>query len=290
MIFVAVAIASAAYTPLMPLADTYALRGLGARGRAYGPVRLWGSAAFIAGTFAAGAAADMVPARQLIWLIVAACALYAFASLALEPLEPAPPHAPDAAGRRTSLLRNPAFLTMLAAASLIQSSHAVYYAFSTLSWSRSGLDGTAIAALWALGVVAEIVLFAVSARLPPAFTPSVLLIVGAGGAVLRWSAMAFDPPVAALPWLQLLHGLSFGATHLGALGFLVRHAPPGQGASAQGTLSIVLGLATALVTGLSGLLFAAYGSLAYAAMALAAVAGGACGLVAHRLDRDALRR
>ena len=33
-------------------------QGLGARGRAYGPVRLWGSAAFILGTFAAGFAAD----------------------------------------------------------------------------------------------------------------------------------------------------------------------------------------------------------------------------------------
>src|SRR5262249_55787776 len=38
-------------TPLMPLAGTYALRGLLARGRAYGSVRLWGSFAFIVGNF-----------------------------------------------------------------------------------------------------------------------------------------------------------------------------------------------------------------------------------------------
>ena len=38
----------------MPLAETYALKGLPARGRAYGPVRLWGSFAFIAGSFLAG--------------------------------------------------------------------------------------------------------------------------------------------------------------------------------------------------------------------------------------------
>jgi hypothetical protein len=47
-------------TPLMPLAETYALKGLMARG-AYGPVRLWGSFAFIFGTFAAGFAADAIP-------------------------------------------------------------------------------------------------------------------------------------------------------------------------------------------------------------------------------------
>src|SRR5215475_14839128 len=61
-------------TPLMPLAETYALKGLLPRGRAYGPVRLWGSFAFIAGNFVAGFAADQIPARHLIWLMVAASA------------------------------------------------------------------------------------------------------------------------------------------------------------------------------------------------------------------------
>ena len=63
-ILIAYALASLAFTPVMPLAETYALKGLSARGRAYGPVRLWGSAAFILGTFAAGFAADTIPARR----------------------------------------------------------------------------------------------------------------------------------------------------------------------------------------------------------------------------------
>ena len=71
-ILIAYALASLALTPVMPLAETYALKGLGQRGRAYGPVRLWGSAAFILGTFVAGFATDTIPARHLIWLIVAA--------------------------------------------------------------------------------------------------------------------------------------------------------------------------------------------------------------------------
>ena len=49
-ILLAYTLASLALTPVMPLAETYALKGLSARGRAYGPVRLWGSAAFILGT------------------------------------------------------------------------------------------------------------------------------------------------------------------------------------------------------------------------------------------------
>src|SRR5271165_7082939 len=50
----AVAAASLAAAPTMPLADAYALKGLEIRRRAYGPVRLWGSIAFIAANLAGG--------------------------------------------------------------------------------------------------------------------------------------------------------------------------------------------------------------------------------------------
>jgi PPP family 3-phenylpropionic acid transporter len=288
-IFIAYAIASLAYTPVMPLTETYALKGLTARGRAYGPVRLWGSAAFIAGTFLAGFAADAFPARHLIWLILAGTVLIALSAATLQPLTSHAMPASEQPGPRRSLLRNPGFIAVLAAASLIQASHAVYYGFSALAWRAQGLDGTAIAALWALGVIAEIVLFAVSGRLPPFFEPTVLLTIGALGATIRWAAMAFDPPGLVLPALQLLHALSFGATHLGALTYLSRHVPAGQGATAQGYLAIALGAAMAAATGLSGVLYQAFGSLSYAAMALSAIGGGVCALVARRAVRVAVR-
>jgi MFS transporter, PPP family, 3-phenylpropionic acid transporter len=285
-ILLAYALASLALTPVMPLAETYALKGLTARGRAYGPVRLWGSVAFVLGTFAAGFAADTIAARNLIWLIAVASLVSALSALTLAPLAVGVMPAPQPAPPRKSLLRDPAFIAVLAAASLIQSSHAVYYGFSALAWRSAGLDGTAIAALWGLGVVAEIVLFAVSGRLPPFFRPTVLITIGAAGAALRWAAMALDPPSYALPWLQLLHAASFGATHLGALGFVSRHAPPGQGASAQGYLAIAVGVTTAGATGLSGWLYGSFGAGAYAAMALAAVAGGAFAQIAQRARRE----
>ena len=81
------------------------------------------------------------------------------------------------------------------------------------------------------------------------------------------------------------HALSFGATYLGALAFVARHAPAGQGATAQGYLSVAHGLTMAGATGLAGWLYGAFGSRAYAAMALAAVVGGACGYVARRTRR-----
>ena len=285
-IIVAYAFASLVYAPIMPITETYTLRGLTARGRAYGPVRLWGSAAFIAGTFLAGFATDVIAARHLIWLIFAGMVLAALSAVMLAPLET------DAHARRRhphppakSLLRDKAFLAVIAAASLIQASHAVYYSFSALAWRSDGLGGGTIAALWALGVIAEIVLFALSARLPPSITPTRLLLIGALGGALRWSAMAFNPPTVALPFLQILHAATFGATHLGALSYLARHAPRGQAATAQGYLAIALAAAMAAATTLSGVLYQAAGALSYAAMASVAVAGGLCALVAHRAGR-----
>jgi PPP family 3-phenylpropionic acid transporter len=276
-------------TPLMPLAETYALKGLMARGRAYGPVRLWGSFAFILGNFAAGFAADVIPARHLIWLMVAASTLIALAAWALAPLATDGPEQVAQGMQRRKSLRDPAFIAVLAAASLIQASHAVFYGFSAVQWYAAGLDGTFIAALWALGVAAEIVLFAAQGRLPPFLTPTMLLMIGASAGVLRWLGMALDPPALALPWLQLLHALSFGATHLGALMFLAYHAPAGQAATAQGYLAIVAGLAMAAAMAISGVLYEDFGSRAYAAMALMAIAGGACGFVAHRIAPDPAR-
>jgi MFS transporter, PPP family, 3-phenylpropionic acid transporter len=284
--FVAIAVAymlaSAAYSPVMLLADAYALRGLAELGRAYGPVRLWGSAAFILGSFGAGALLDVIAARDLIWLITGGMGLALAAAAMLAPLggRAVDPKGPAPSGRK--MLRDSAFLAVIAAASLVQASHAVYYGFSTIAWGAAGLDGKAIGALWAIGVLAEITLFAISARLPAICGPTVLLLMGCAGAVVRWGAMAFDPPAAVLPALQCLHGLSFGATHLGAIGFVARTAPSRLAATAQGYLAVALGLAMAGAMGLAGVLYQRYGSLAYAAMALAAGIGALCALAAHR--------
>src|SRR5262245_48141799 len=283
-IMAAFALASLCSTPLMPLADAYALRGLRGLGRGYGPVRLWGSVAFIVASLGAGFLLDIIAARDLIWLIVAATVLTAAAAGILSPIGGRADRAPAKTPAAGALLRDRPFLAIAAAASLIQASHAVYYGFSALQWQAAGLGGGTIGALWALGVLAEIVLFAISGRFPLA--PTTLLLLGAAGAVIRWGAMAFDPPALLLPVLQCLHALSFGATHLGAIAFIARAVPAEIGATAQGYLSVAGGLVMGAAMGLSGALYARWGGAAYAGMALAAALGGAFVLVAQPPTRE----
>jgi PPP family 3-phenylpropionic acid transporter len=279
--------ASAAQMPLFTLADVYALRGLKPHRRAYGPVRLWGSAAFVATSLMAGAVLNLIAASDLIWLVVAATGLSLATACALSPIEVRPPVTASAAPSARLLLRDPGFLAVATAASLIQASHALYYGFSTIDWQSAGFDGPAIGALWATGVLAEILLFAFSARLPASFTPGVLLLIGAGGAAVRWTAMAFAPTnLPLLLLLQCLHAFSFGATHLGTLAYVARTAPAGLAATSQGYVAVMLGVAMASAMGLSGLLYGRFGGAAYAAMAAVAGAGAVAALVANRLQTD----
>jgi MFS transporter, PPP family, 3-phenylpropionic acid transporter len=143
-----------------------------------------------------------------------------------------------------------------------------------------------IGILWALGVVAEIVLFAFAARLPRMIGPVTLLLTGAAGGILRWSAMTFDPSAVLLFPLQLLHALSFGATHLGTMMFLSQNAPEGNRAAAQGDVSTASSVAMAAASALAGVLYGASGAMAYAAMAVLAAAGGAIALLAVRATRN----
>jgi MFS transporter, PPP family, 3-phenylpropionic acid transporter len=201
-------------------------------------------------------------------------------SLWIEPLQSKPSASDTPAA--APLWRNAAFLSVIAAAALIQSSHAVFYGFSTIDWKTAGFDGVSIGLLWAIGVVAEIVLFALSGRLPPTLTPQLLLLLGAAGGIIRWGAMALDPPGWSLPLLQCLHAATFGATHLGLIGYIAHHAPERFSATAQGYFAILSGLLLGVSTGVAGFLYECFGGASYAGMALIAAVGGIV-LIAARM-------
>jgi MFS transporter, PPP family, 3-phenylpropionic acid transporter len=277
VILVVAVLAAILGAPVLPLGDAYGLKGLASRGLSYGPVRLWGSVAFIAANLGGGLLLGVLAPADLIWPIAAAFAAMALSTLGLRPLPSEPAAARPAAAMP---LRRPGFLLVALAAGLVQASHAVYYGFSSLDWTARGLGGPAIGALWALGVGAEIALFAFSGRL--ALGPIPWILLGAAGALVRWAAMALDPPPPVQAGLQLLHALSFGATHLGAMQYLAAAAPAGGRATAQGDVAVVVGLMTAGATLLAGALYGRYGSAAYGTMAALAGAGAVCALLAYR--------
>jgi PPP family 3-phenylpropionic acid transporter len=173
----------------------------------------------------------------------------------------------------TALLQEPSFLAIIAASALIQGSHAAYYTFASITWQLSGLGGLTIAGLWVLGVLAEIVVFALS----PRFTlqPWVLVVIGALSAVARWLITAQAPPVAVLAAVQLAHGLTFGLTQVGIMGLLVRHVHIHVMARGQGYLAACGGIVASSASILSGAIYARHGQGVYYVMAMMALLGAA---------------
>ncbi len=122
----------------------------------------------------------------------------------------------------------------LAAATLIQSSHAVYYAFGTLYWQRLGYSDAVIAWLWAEGAIAEVVLFYFGAGLVRRCGPLMLMALGGRAAAralgrdrLRHVAAGLRRAAAA-PRLELRRGASRARCI-----FSTRRVPPERAATAQ---------------------------------------------------------
>ncbi len=270
LVFLAFVATACMWTPIVPLTDAYALRGVARYGLKYGPLRLWGSAAFVVGALACGLLVDLIAARYLIWVIAALAALGAAGSLGLKPLDK-PKTPPAALHGATALLRESGFVVIVLASALIQGSHAAYYTFASINWQLSGLGGLTIAGLWVLGVLAEIVVFALS----PRFTlqPSALVVIGAMCAMVRWLIAAQEPSVAVLAVVQLAHGLSFGLTQVGTMGLLVRHVPMHIMARGQGYLAACSGIVAGGASILSGAVYARYGQGVYYIMAAMALSG-----------------
>jgi MFS transporter, PPP family, 3-phenylpropionic acid transporter len=269
-IFLAYAATCVLWTPMVPLTDAYALNGVARFGLNYGPLRLWGSASFVIGALACGLLIDVIAARELIWIIVALAVLGAVASLMLHPLDQLGKRVPASSGHGASL-RQASFIAIIISAALIQGSHAAYYTFASITWQSEGLGGLTIAALWALGVLAEIVVFALSPRFTLA--PAVLLVIGGLTAVVRWVITGMGPSVPLLAVVQLAHGLTYGLTQVATMVLLVRQVPVQLMARAQGYFAACTGIITSTATILSGPLYARYGQEVYFVMAAMAFTG-----------------
>lgn len=281
---------AAFWTTVIPLSEVIAMTGVRRLGLDYGRMRLWGSLSFIAASVGGGFAIAAAGPQAALWVLTAAALATVAAAICL-------PHPP---GARTAdatpaeprglkladalaLASSPLFLLFVAGSSLSQASHAVFYAFGTLHLQKQGLSPAWIGLLWAVGVVCEIGLFSISGTLVKRLGPLRLMLIGALAGAVRWPLMALDPHVALLVPLQALHGLTFGATHLGAIHFMGAAIPPSHAGTAQGLFATLTGAGMGLSLIASGPLYAALGGGAFTVMAVPAMVSICATLLLSRL-------
>jgi MFS transporter, PPP family, 3-phenylpropionic acid transporter len=283
-------------TSIMPLVETLAVAEVQNTGLDYGRARLWGSLTFVIMGLLGGAVLDVYGRGAGLWLLVVSAVLTVAAAYALPADKPIPvPEAsstprPSALVEAKTLVRNPLFLLFLLSVGATQASHATFYTFGTLHWQNQGVSSLWTGALWATAVLAEVALFAWSTPVVRRFDPVTLLKLGAAAGVVRWFVMCFDPPLSLLLPLQLLHALTYGATHLAAIHFIARAVPDTASGTAQALYaSVAAGVLMGLATLASGPMFAAFGGKSFiAAAALSAVGLASAILLAERWNGQLL--
>lgn len=288
MIATLVAVSAIGLAPTVPLCDLMTLAAARVNPRVdYGMTRLFGSAAFLAATLGGGALLAVFDTAFIVIALALCAALAALATRLPIPDDGAPPqmdtarvapHGPDGFSLKGCLV------LAVAATAAIQASHAVLYGFGALHWQTQGYGGEAIGIFWALAVLSEMLLFARLGRhVGSARMGFWLIAAGAVLAAARFALMALSPPAWGVVILQILHGGSFGATHLGAMSLLAALAPAGARAAWQGRVAASHAFAMAGVTAASGPLYRALGEMAFLAMVPVALAGLGLILAAWRL-------
>lgn len=265
-----IVLAAMCWAPIMPMLDAVAVEQSDAGLYDYGRVRIAGSITFIAGSLGAGALLLVIDKDSLIWVLLVTHILMALSAFVLPQLGAAKAanNSPPTIAAAGKVLMTGSFALLILVAGLTQTSHAVYYSFGSLHWESLGYSAVTIGGLWSIGVVAEIGLFMYARGSIERMGPVLLLLAGAGFGVLRWAGMAFDPPLAVVVLLQVLHAASYGMTHLGTIYYIRRFMDADFAGTAQGVfVAISGGVFMTCAIALAGWAYGAHSALSYLWMA-----------------------
>jgi PPP family 3-phenylpropionic acid transporter len=266
---------------VLPQFEVITLAHLQGQTARYSQIRLWGSVGFILTVVGLGRlfewfSLDAYPLALL--LIMAGIVGSSWWVPNAQP--PSSGQRPAGEGFFKQLL-SPGVLVFYISVALMQLSHGPYYTFLTLHLEHLGYSRGIIGMLWAVGVVAEVLMFMVMSRVLQRFSVRHVLITSFALASLRWLLLGnFADHLSVLIFAQLLHAATFGSYHASAIHFLQRSFGPrqqGQGQALYAALSGTGGAMGALYSGYSwnalgaGWTFAIASLAAFIAAILAAI-------------------
>ncbi|MGS4678724.1 3-phenylpropionate MFS transporter [Enterobacter soli] len=260
------------FSPLVPLTDALANTWQKQITMDYGHVRLWGSIAFVIGSALVGKLVSLYDYHAILALLSVGIASMLLGMLLR------PSVMPQGESRHQESAGWPAWRALvvqswrfLACVCLLQGAHAAYYGFSAIYWQGAGYSASAVGYLWSLGVVAEVIIFALSKKLFRRFGARDLLLLSAVCGVARWGIMGWTTE---LPWLivaQILHCGTFTVCHLAAMRYISAREG-GDVIRLQAVYSAVaMGGSIAVMTVFAGFLYQQLGHGVFWVMALVAL-------------------
>ncbi len=247
------------WNAILPQYEAMTLNHLGDDTHRYSMVRLWGSLGFIVIVVMMGALlenddTDLIPI--VVWITFIVIAFTSF----MVPEKLNTPHAEHSP--IWHVIKQPKVLAFLIVCFLMLCSHGPYYTFYTIYLEEQGYSSQMIGILWAVGVLAEVIMFLLMHRLLPMFGPRKLLIVTLLLTTLRWLIIGFFVDDLSMLFLaQLIHAFSFGLFH--AVGISLVHdyfkgSHQGRGQALYASTSYGAGVAVGSL--ISGILWDQWGA------------------------------
>ena len=243
----------------LPQFEAMTLNHLGEDSHHYSMIRLWGSLGFIVivvliGDLLQTHGTDIIPLVVLFTFFF----ILLFSFIVPEKLNtPHADHSPI-----WHVIKQPKVMAFLVVCFLMLCSHGPYYTFYTIYLEEQGYSSHMIGILWAVGVIAEIIIFLLMHRLLPAFGARKLLVMTLLLTTTRWLIIGFFVDnLAMLLLAQLIHAFSFGVFH--SVGISLVHeyftgSHQGRGQALYASISFGAGVAVGSL--ISGLLWDSMGA------------------------------
>ena len=241
------------WNAVLPQFEAVTLFHLKSDAHRYSRIRLWGSIGFIVTVLGIGGLLDSQPVR-LLPLVIVVLLIFNWWLALITPEAKTVHHEPAPLGM-WQIIKKPEVLAFLAVNILLQVAHAPYYVFYSIYLKHYHYSATVTGLLWALGVLAEIVLFAYMSRLLKHCTLRAVLLLSLALATGRWLMIGWCPDyLGVLIFAQLLHAATFGGAHVAAIHLVHRYfgdRHQGKGQALYSSLSFGLG-------GMLGSLYSGY--------------------------------
>ena len=259
---------------VLPQFEVITLAHLREQASRYSQIRLWGSIGFIVAVVGLGALFERLGLDVYPVAVMAVMVGIVISSIWVPDAVPEQRPELDGQGGFLRQLCRPGVLAFFVSVGLMQVSHGPYYTFFSIHLEALGYGRSTIGMLWALGVVAEILLFLVMAALLARFSLRQVLLASFALAAIRWLLLGtLADHLGVLLVAQLMHAATFGSFHAAAIHFVQRsfgYRQQGQGQALYATLAGIGGALGALYSGYS---WASLGPLwTFAIASLAALA------------------
>ncbi|YCH19953.1 MFS transporter [Pseudomonas sp. D1-3] len=239
---------------VLPQFEVITLAHLREQSARYAQIRLWGSIGFILSVVGLGKAFDLLGLDVYPWVLLLIITGIALSSFWVPDARPLASSQSASQGGFLKQLRQPGVLAFYLCVALMQLSHGPYYTFLSIHLEQLGYSRGLIGMLWALGVVAEVLVFMAMARLLGHFSLRQVLVASFAIAALRWVLMGFFADhLAVLLFAQLLHAATFGSFHAASIAFVQRSFGARQQGQGQALYASLAGIGGAL-----GALYAGY--------------------------------